>query len=129
MLLKETLEDNTCEPTYQGCFDNGHKNDVTALSFHPITCQLISSSMDRSVILWQLKHRMPAYKFIGHREGVFDVCYSPNGGLMASASKDASVRIWIPKIKGHSLNLRAHSSAVRSIQFNPNGQEVILAFV
>jgi len=124
-MLKETLEDNTCEPTYQGCFE-GHNNDVTALSFHPITCQLISSSMDRSVILWQLKSQMPAYKFIGHTEGVYDVCYSPSGNLMASASKDRFVRIWIPKIKGHSINLKAHSSTVRSVQFSPSGEEVIV---
>lgn len=127
MLLKETPEYNTCEPTYQGCLE-GHNNSVTALSFHPDTCQLISSSMDKTVTLWQLKSQMQAYKFIGHTEGVLDVCYSPNGNLMASVSKDRCVRIWIPKVKGHSINLRAHNSDVTSVQFNPCGEEVILVF-
>lgn len=125
-MSEETLEETTCDPTYQGHFE-GHNNAITALSFHPNAGQLVSSSLDKTVMIWQLKHWMPAYKFIAHTKDVLDVCYSPNGELMASASRDRSVRIWIPKVKGHSLDFKPHSSAVTSVQFSPNGQKVILS--
>jgi len=117
------MEETACEPTYEGYFI-GHKNVVTALNFHPNTDQLISSSLDKTVMLWRLKNLTPAYKFIAHKEAVLDICYSPNGDVMASGSKDRSVRIWIPKVKGHSFDFKAHSSAVRSVQFSPNGEKV-----
>jgi len=119
------MEKTNCEPAYQGYFI-GHSNAVTALNFHPNADQLISSSMDNTVMLWRLKHLKPAYKFIAHKEAVLDVCYSSNGEVMASGSKDRSVRIWIPKVKGYSFDFKAHSSAVRSVQFSPNGEKVIL---
>ncbi|XP_025990677.2 POC1 centriolar protein homolog A isoform X1 [Solenopsis invicta] len=123
-----TMEDKEIinEPIYEKNFI-GHKDAITALSFHPNGDQLISSSLDKKIILWHLKKDKPAYKFMGHKESILDVCYSPHGDLMASASKDRSVRIWTPKIKGHSSNFVAHSSAVTSIQFSPNGEKLVTA--
>lgn len=125
MLSGETMEETTCEPTYKGFFI-GHNDVITALSFHPNADQLVSSSLDNTVMLWRMKNLMPAYKFMAHKEAVLDVCYSPNGDIMASVSKDRSVRIWIPKVKGYSFDFKAHSSAVRSVQFSPSGEKVIL---
>lgn len=119
------MEETVCEPTYDKHYI-GHKNEVTALSFHPDTNQLISSSLDKTIIKWHLDCKS-AYKFFGHIDSVFDVCYAPNGELMASASKDRTVRIWVPKIKGNSSEIKSHS-AMRSVQFSPDGQNVIIAF-
>lgn len=119
------MEETVCEPTYNKHYI-GHKDEVTALSFHPDSNQLISSSLDKTIIKWHLDGRS-AYKFFAHSSSVFDVCYAPNGELMASASKDRTVRIWVPKIKGKSSEIK-NLGVMRSVQFSPDGQNVILAF-
>ncbi|XP_012523864.1 POC1 centriolar protein homolog A isoform X2 [Monomorium pharaonis] len=114
------------DPTYEKNFI-GHTDVITALSFHPNTDQLISSSHDKKIILWNLTKKKSAYKFMGHKESVLDVCYSSDGSSMASASRDRSVRIWTPKVKGSSSSFKAHNSDVTSLQFSPDDEKLATA--
>jgi centriolar protein POC1 len=40
----------------------GHKSGVTALSFNPNGKQLISASLDGTIMVWNLKPQMRAYR-------------------------------------------------------------------
>lgn len=112
------------DPTFERHF-KGHKDKITALCFHPNGAQLVSSSLDKTLLVWNLKESTRAYRFLAHKDGILDVCYAPSGEVVASASKDRSVRIWVPKVTGQSLDFRAHSFAVRSVQFSPDGEKVM----
>ena len=106
----------------------GHNGAVTGLSFHPDTKKIVSSSTDKTCMVWQITDTTRAYRFHAHKDEVLDVNYAPSGEVFASASKDRTVRIWVPKIRGQSLDFTAHQGAVRSIQFNPDGDKVYLDY-
>ncbi|XP_026491332.1 POC1 centriolar protein homolog A-like [Vanessa tameamea] len=105
----------------------GHRNSITALFYNPNEKQLASSSMDNSVLLWDLRGTMRSYRFQGHDEAVMDVTFSPSGKYMASASRDKTVRLWVPTVTGSTGMFKAHSQTVRSVQFSPDGSKIVTA--
>ncbi|KAI8440523.1 hypothetical protein MSG28_001772 [Choristoneura fumiferana] len=78
----------------------GHKNGITSLFYSPNEHQVATSSLDNSILLWELRGCMKSYRFQGHDEAVMDVTFSPSGRRMASASRDKSVRLWVPTVTG-----------------------------
>lgn len=122
------MVETACDPTFERHL-KGHKDGVTALSFHPNAIQLVSSSLDKTLLVWNLTESVRAYRFIAHNDSILDVCYAPSGEVIASASRDRSVRIWVPKVTGQSIDFKAHSYAVRSVQFSPDGEKVIFILI
>jgi WD40 repeat protein len=55
-------EDPTLERTFRG-----HKDGVTAVCFNPNMKQLITASLDNSLMVWNFKPQMRAYRFAGHK--------------------------------------------------------------
>lgn len=82
---------------------SGHRGDVTAVAFNPNMQQLASASLDGTVMLWNFKPSMRAFRLVGHTSAVEDVSFSPSGHLLASASRDCTVRLWVPSVKVPSL--------------------------
>ncbi|XP_059051311.1 POC1 centriolar protein homolog A isoform X1 [Achroia grisella] len=105
----------------------GHRNAITAVFFNPNEKQIASSSLDNSILLWDLRGTMRSYRFQGHDEAVLDVTFSPSGKYMASASRDKTVRLWVPTVIGSTGVFKAHSQTVRSVQFSPDGSKIITA--
>lgn len=103
----------------------GHKEAITAVAFKPHGCHFVSSSTDKTIIVWNMQNSDRAFKFHGHKDEILDTCYCPSGELIATASKDKSVRLWVPTIKGESLDFKTHTGAVRSVRFSPDGLNVI----
>lgn len=117
-----------CDPVVEKHY-KGHKGTVTGLAFHPETKKLVSSSVDKTLMLWQIADSTRAFRYFAHKDEVLDVNYAPSGEVFASASKDRTVRIWVPKVRGESLDFVAHQGAVRSVQFDPDGNRVNFTFI
>ncbi|KAJ0403482.1 hypothetical protein ATCC90586_003595 [Pythium insidiosum] len=113
-------------PTLERTF-RGHKSAVTSVSFHPNMHQLASASLDCSVMLWNFRPQLRAFRFFGHKGPVYDVTFSPAGDLLASASQDRTVRLWTPSVKGESVTIKAHAGAVRSVSFSYCAKELLTA--
>ncbi|XP_058047073.1 POC1 centriolar protein homolog B isoform X3 [Ahaetulla prasina] len=105
----------------------GHKDAVTCVAFSPNTKMLATSSLDRFLMMWNLRPNTKAFRFVGHLEAVTSVQFSPDGYLLASASEDRTARLWIPCIHGESTSLRGHTAPVRSVNFSNDSQFLVTA--
>ncbi|KAJ3188651.1 POC1 centriolar protein A [Gaertneriomyces sp. JEL0708] len=114
------LQDPTLERSFRG-----HKNVVTGLAFKPCMKQLASSSMDNSVMVWNFKPQLRAFRFVGHKAPVTSVDFSPSGHVLASSSRDKTVRLWTPSVKGDVTVFKAHTSSVRTVQFSGDGRSLL----
>lgn len=80
----------------------GHKGAITGCAFNPKMRQLVTSSVDKTVMLWNFKLR--AFRFEGHKDKVLSVDFSGANDLIVSGSKDGSARLWEPSVYGAGLN-------------------------
>ncbi|KAJ3326605.1 hypothetical protein HDU76_012778 [Blyttiomyces sp. JEL0837] len=117
------------DPTLDRSF-RGHKDVITDLSFKPSMTQLASGSMDHSVMVWNFKPQLRAYRFVGHKGPVTSVHFSPSGTLLASASRDKTVRLWTPNIWSthrtkFQYTLAGHLNWVRTARFSPDSRVIV----
>jgi centriolar protein POC1 len=83
--------------------------------------QVVSSSLDGTLMVWNFKPSLRPYRFIGHSGPIYDMAVSPNGQVIASASADETVRIWTNTVEGHSKVIKSHSAPVKSVAFSTDG--------
>lgn len=103
----------------------GHKAAVTGLSFDLINKQVVTSSSDKTLVIWNLQSNTSrCYVFIGHEDVVSSVQFAPNGQLIVSGGWDRNVRLWVPTISGTCTQFRAHSGAIQTVAFNYDGHKV-----
>ncbi|KAI9138854.1 WD40-repeat-containing domain protein [Paraphysoderma sedebokerense] len=114
----------TPDPTLERSF-RGHKDTVTCLAFKPSMTQLASGGLDHSVMVWNFKPGLRAYRFVGHKGPVTSIDFSPSGHLLASASRDKTVRLWTPNVKGDVTVFTAHTATVRTVQFSNDGTTML----
>lgn len=80
--------------------------------------KLVSASLDRSLIQWDLKAEKIAKTYRGHSRGVSSVCILKNGA-MVTAGHDQSVRVWDSDTGELIRSLNQHSKPVNSIAVCP----------
>ncbi|KAJ3345448.1 POC1 centriolar protein A [Entophlyctis luteolus] len=114
------MQDPSLDRTFRG-----HRDVITDLAFKPSMTQLASGSMDSSVMVWNFKPGMRAFRFVGHKGPVTSVDFSPSGNLLASSSRDKTVRLWTPNVKGDVTVFNAHAATVRSVRFSNDGESLV----
>ena len=103
-----------------------HTDTITSIAFNSNNKQLISSSFDNKVMVWDLTSlkTLPSIG-TGHTSLINDISIAPNGFLFASASSDHTVRLWSntydyssEKRRIQSQVLKFHSAPVKSVDFS-----------
>lgn len=73
---------------------NGHNNHVTYADFSPDGQRLLTSSLDATARLWNVKTGKSFYVFEGHKDAIFNTEFSPDGRYVVTASQDGTARLW-----------------------------------
>jgi WD40 repeat protein len=104
----------------------GHEDVILRLNWSPDGKTLASSSVDRSIRLWDLAGGICRAVLSGHSHGVNEVAWAPDGSWLASCSYDRTIRIWdlFANTSGGECRreLRAHSDDVTSVSLSPDGR-------
>lgn len=69
------------DPVLERSF-RGHKDAVTSVVFNPNMKQLISGGLDKTIMIWNFKPQLRAYRFAGHK-----VCCVREGGGTSPLSR------------------------------------------
>ena len=99
----------------------GHTGAITDLVFTP-DGNLISSSWDKTIRLWQVKTGQLIHTLTGHSQIVNAIALSNDGTILASGSQDKTIRLWdLTKGKLREI-IEGHSLGVVSLAISPDGQ-------
>ena len=103
----------------------GHRKILTDICFSPDGRWIASSSLDRSIRIWDGQTGRMLTAFLGgHRDWIRCVAYQPMGFLLCSGGDDGSIRFWDMK-KGRRLRkLNGHHGWVTALCYSPDGSLV-----
>jgi WD40 repeat protein len=72
----------------------GHTHDVTCIAFSPDGRRIATTSLDRTVKLWDAETGFEVLTLRGHNASVKCVAFSPDGHRLVSGSIDGTARVW-----------------------------------
>ncbi len=110
----------------QGAVDrlSGHSSAVWGLTFASPD-RLITSSIDRSIRVWDLNAHRQVALLRGHDSEVNRVATSPDGNTLASSGTDGTIRLWsLHDLQAPARVMRGHEGAVLGIVFSPDGKRL-----
>ncbi|KAG9396447.1 Guanine nucleotide-binding protein, beta subunit [Carpediemonas membranifera] len=83
--------------------------------------QLLSSSADQSIILWDLETRKKVQSFQEHTEDVMSVSMAPDNSTFVSGGLDKVARIWDLRTGRSVQHFPGHELDINAVQFFPSG--------
>lgn len=97
-----------------------HKLGVTSIAFSSNGSNMASSSLDGTVILWDVSTGQVNATLKGHSDPVLSVSFSPDGKIVASGSSDGTVILWDTLTGLGKTSLIGHKDKVLSVSFSPD---------
>jgi len=110
---------------------SGHEGWVTAIATtHEDPNMVISSSRDKSVIVWQITREENEYGFprralTGHSHFVQDVVISSDGQFALSGSWDGTLRLWDLNAGTTTRQFVEHTKDVLSVAFSVDNRQIV----
>jgi eukaryotic-like serine/threonine-protein kinase len=112
------------------CLLEGHTDAITQIAFSPDSKQLVSSSLDQTLKIWDVAAGKEAFTF--HEEtATLSAAFSPDGLRIASGSADHTMKLWTPP--GNSLRTwrgvtdksnRFQLRPIHHVEFSPDGMRI-----
>ena len=97
----------------------GHRDSVMSVTWRDAS-SLVSGSMDRDIILWNVSDGTEIRRFKGHSRGVSSLCFIENNELLISTGIDQNVRVW-DVITGELIrSMNNHTHTVHNLALRPN---------
>lgn len=105
-----------------------HTAPIRQAQFSPDSTQVISGSLDKTAIVWDIATSQPQAT-ISQPDRISSVSYAPKGAQVAIAGWDGSVRLADAATGELLLSLKGHRGAVLDMQFSPDGRSLVTASV
>ncbi len=99
----------------------GHQQPVSAIAFSPDGQQLVSSSFDKTIKLWDTNSGKCVKTLLGHRNRIWTVAFHPNGTQIASGGDDNHTKIWDLERGCCIKTIVGHSNAILFVNLSPDG--------
>ena len=99
----------------------GHQQPVSAIAFSPDGQQLVSSSFDKTIKLWDTNSGKCVKTLLGHRNRIWTIAFHPNGTQIASGGDDNHTKIWDLERERCIKTIVGHTNAILSVKLSPDG--------
>lgn len=93
---------------------------ATAIAFHPSGKQLASTSLERSVCLWDVDSQQIVDEYTGADAPLSCVAFSPDGSWLAAGGEDRVLRLW--DSDGNERAAHELDSQIVGLAFSPDGR-------
>lgn len=104
----------------------GHRDNVTAVRFHPDLELVCSASEDATVRVWDFEQGRVERTLKGHTGAVRDLAFDPKGVLLATCSNDLTIKLWdFTSSYSCVKTLHGHDHTISSVRFTPNGDQIV----
>ena len=97
----------------------GHRDSVTSLAWQD-SSSIASGSLDRLIILWNIKKGTQTQVFKGHSKGVSSLCFLNDTDTLISTGIDQNVRVWDATTGELQRSLNNHTMTVHDLALRPN---------
>ena len=105
----------------------GHIDAISSAVIDPSGQYILSSSMDRTLRLWDLNSGDRKKVYSLRNAHVLSVSFSPDGRYAICGGSDNLLRLFDIKQSRLVRTLQGHHGAVNSVMFSPKGQRVLSA--
>lgn len=99
-----------------------HDQSVLSVRFSADDSQLLTSSLDETVRLWDVAGRQQTAILQGHTGAVWIAQFAPEPGIVVSAGADKSIRVWDVKSQKEIRRFTEHGALIRCVVFSPDGK-------
>ncbi|GJJ15918.1 hypothetical protein Clacol_010197 [Clathrus columnatus] len=107
---------------------SGHRDTVTAISFHPLYSAIASASLDSTLKVWDWESGELERTLKGHTRGVTYCEYDSKGKQLVSCSNDLFIKLWnVEDDYQNSTTLRGHEHTVSTARFLPGDDKIVSA--
>lgn len=100
------------------CLLADHSDSVMSLQWIDENT-LVSGSLDKTIILWDVPAAKQMHVLVGHSAGVSALCYLPAERILVSAGIDQSLRVWNVDSRELTRNLPMHTLPVHCLVARP----------
>ena len=104
---------------------SGHSGEIYSVAFSPDGKQIISSSRDGTIKLWDAATGRIIQTFRAHSSSLFIPAVSPDGRQIISGDLWGLIKLWDVATGNEIRTFRGHSRAVYSVAFSPDGRTII----
>jgi hypothetical protein len=84
----------------------------------------LSSSLDKTVCVWDLEDRKLLTTLQGHKQGVLCLALSHDGSRALSGGRDKTVRLWDTRSGKELKCFKGHEGNLLQVAFDPDGKHV-----
>ncbi len=103
--------------------------DGYGLALSPDGEQIVTSTGDGKIKLWDLQSRTELFTLSGHEGHIYHVAISSDGSRLVSASSDGTAKVWDLDTQQLVLDLRGHTDEVLSVAFSKDGTRIVTASI
>lgn len=104
---------------------SGHQAFISQCMFLSNDERVLTSSGDKTLILWDVSTTQPIHVFKGHSGDVLDMCLSDDQKYLLSVSVDRTCRVWDVTHRLCNRICEGHEGDVNCARFFPNGQAFV----
>jgi len=105
----------------------GHRDNITAVKFHPVFSLVVSASQDATIKIWDFETGEFERTLKHHTNAVQSVDFDHTGNFLVSCSADLSIKIWDFQSYECIRTLKDHDHNVSAVRFLPSGDQIVSA--
>lgn len=104
----------------------GHNNLITSISFSPNNEQIVTSSYDGTIKVWDAESGKELSSSSKILTCLTSASFSPDGKHVVSSSYyDGLITIWDALTGEEITTMKGHTSTVRSAKYSPDGEKIV----